>query len=172
MNPKLTATLAWLCRRADDVIVALLSTMFLAFLLQIASRYVFNLPVIWTHEYSALAWLWVVLWGSAFVLRESEEIRFDIVYGLVPSGVRRVFTAIASGAAVFLYAVSLPAAYSYVAFMKVERAPNLKIPFNWLFSIYVIFAVASIGRYAWQTWRALRGEAPPATDPATSGIES
>jgi C4-dicarboxylate transporter, DctQ subunit len=172
MKPSFAATLAWLRRRAEDVAVVMLSTMFLAFILQIVSRYFFNLPVIWTHEYSALMWLWVVLWGSAFVLRESEEIRFDIIYGLVPPVVRRVFTVIASGAAVILYAVSLPASFAYVTFMKVERAPNLKLPFSWLFSIYLLFAVAAIGRYFWVMWRALRGEAPPAVDPATSGIES
>jgi C4-dicarboxylate transporter, DctQ subunit len=44
-----------------------------------------------------------------------------------------------------LYAASLPATYDYVTFMKVERTSYLKIRFDWLYSIYLIFAVAVIG---------------------------
>lgn len=40
----------WLQRRADDVAVGLLTAMFLAFVLQITARYVFNYPLTWTLE--------------------------------------------------------------------------------------------------------------------------
>ena len=52
-------------------------------------------------------------------------------------------------AIVVLYAMSLPATIDYVTFMKVERTAYLKIRFDWLFSIYVVFAVAVIVRYLW-----------------------
>ena len=38
--------------------------------------------------------------------------------------------------------MSLPAVVDYVTFMKVQSTAYLKIRFDWLFSIYVIFAVA------------------------------
>ena len=170
MNPSLVRAGKWLRRRAENVVAALLAVMFVAFIIQIVFRYVFNWPVGWTSEVSILAWLWVVLWGSAFVLSEKEEVRFDIIYSNVPTEVRRVFTVITGLALVFLYAVSLPAAYSYVAFMKVERSAYLGIPINYLYSIYVIFAVACIIRYCWLIWRAIRGNEPPGTDPAQAGI--
>ena len=44
-----------------------------------------------------------------------------------------------------IYGVSLPAVTDYVAFMKVERTAYLKIPMNWLYFVYVIFAVAVAG---------------------------
>jgi C4-dicarboxylate transporter, DctQ subunit len=40
------------------------------------------------------------------------------------------------------------------------------VPINWLYSVYIIFAVACIARYCWLVYRALRGAKPPATDPA------
>mgnify|MGYP003693597323 CR=1 FL=1 len=58
----------------------LLAVMFVAFILQIAFRYFFNFPIGWTSELSVITWLWLVLWGAAFVVKESEEIRFDLVY--------------------------------------------------------------------------------------------
>ena len=59
-----------------------------------------------------------------------------------------------------LYGMSLPAVVDYVTFMKVQSTAYLKIRFDWLFSIYVIFAVAVLIRYAWILWWALRGRGP------------
>jgi TRAP-type C4-dicarboxylate transport system permease small subunit len=86
VRPFVSKTAAWLHRRAEDVMAALLGVMFVAFLLQIVFRYFFSFPVGWTSELTVAAWLWLVLWGSAFVLTEKEEIRFDLVYSaLVPA---------------------------------------------------------------------------------------
>ncbi len=73
---------------------------------------------------------------------------------------------------VILYAVSLPATVKYVSFMKVEKTSYLKIPFDWLFSIYVLFLVAVIVRYLWILWQLLRGRDPEAPDltKASSGL--
>src|SRR5436189_2918363 len=106
----------WLRRRAENVAVALLSLMFACFILQIFFRYLLNNPVGWSEEVIITAWLWTVLWGAAFVLRESEEIRFDIIYSNIGEGVRRVFTAVSGLVLIVLYGISLPGAYSYVSF--------------------------------------------------------
>ena len=93
--------------------------MFAAFIVQIVFRYLFNFPIGWTSELSVITWLWLVLWGAAFVVREKDEIRFD-----------------------------------------------------YLFSIYVIFAVAIIVRYVWILWHLLRGKEPDTIDSsaASSGL--
>ena len=159
----------WLARRAENVLAAMLAAMFAAFLIQIFFRYVANLPIGWTHELSVILWLWLVLFGAAFVVSEREEIRFDIIYGAVGPGPRRLMCLITAVALVALYGASLPAVMSYVRFMKVERTAYLKIPFDLLFSIYVVFAVAAIARYLWLGWRALRGVPPEAPDPTQAG---
>jgi TRAP-type C4-dicarboxylate transport system permease small subunit len=163
---------AWSRRRAENVAVILLSTIFLAFIVQIVFRYLLNFPVGWTSELSTVAWIWLVLWGAAFVVREDEEIRFDIVYGSVGPAGRRLMLVVTAAAVVALYAISLPAVVDYVAFMKVQETSYLDIRFDLLFSIYVVFAVAAILRYLWLGWRALIGADPAAHDPtkASSGI--
>lgn len=154
---RLKPALAWLHRRAEDVAVIMLAVMFIAFIVQIASRYLFNLPVGGANELTITMWLWVVLWGAAFVLRESEEIRFDIIYGSVSVKTRRIMTILASVALLFLYGYSLPAVWDYVTFMKIQKTSYLDIRFDWLFSIYVIFVVAILIRYAFILVNALRG---------------
>ena len=48
----------------------LLGLMFLAFIIQVVFRYFFNLPIGWTSELSVIAWLYIVLLGSGFWLKE------------------------------------------------------------------------------------------------------
>jgi C4-dicarboxylate transporter, DctQ subunit len=157
---------AWLRRRAENVTVALLAMMFATFILQIFFRYVLNNPVGWSEEVIITTWLWTVLWGASFVLGEAEEIRFDIIYSNISEPIRRVFTVITGVALVVLYAVSIPAAWSYVSFMKVERSAYLHVPMNWLYAVYLIFAASSIVRYCWLVCRAVAGGSAPMTDPA------
>ena len=75
-------------------------------------------------------------------------------------------------ALILLYAASLPASYAYVTFMKVEKTSYLKIRMDWLFSIYLVFLVAVLARYAWLLWHLVRGEEVDRPDPthASSGL--
>jgi C4-dicarboxylate transporter DctQ subunit len=164
VNPALRKAGAWLRRRAENVAAGLLAVMFVAFIVQIVFRYFLNFPIGWTSELSVITWLWLVLWGAAFVVKESEEIRFDLVYGAVGPRTRRVMGIITGLSIVILYAASLPATVNYVSFMKVEKTSYLKIPFDGLFSIYVFFLVAVIVRYLWILSHLLRGKDPEAPD--------
>ena len=156
--------LAWLRRRAQDVIVVLISIMFVSFLLQIAFRYVLNRPLGWTDEVTVLCWVWLVLWGAAFILSDKDEIRFDIIFGLVSPRTQRAFTVISSLALVVLFVVSLPASWNYVLFMKREKSAYLGMRFDYLYSIYLIFSVACIVKHGLIAWSAFRGRKSPEID--------
>jgi C4-dicarboxylate transporter DctQ subunit len=169
MHPRLIAVAHWLRRRAENVAVALLVVMFGTFILQIFFRYVLNDPLGWSEELIITTWLWTVLWGAAFTINETEEIRFDIIYSQISGRTRRVFTVITGLALVLMYAISLPAAYSYVSFMKVEHSAYLRVPLNWMYSVFIIFAAACMVRYLWLVWCAVRGDKSPETDPAKLG---
>ncbi|MGH8690290.1 MAG: TRAP transporter small permease [Burkholderiales bacterium] len=155
---------AWLHRRAENIAAGLLAVMFSAFIVQITSRYLFNFPVGWTSELTVICWLYLVLWGSAFVLREREEIRFDLLYAAAGRRTRIAMGIIFAAAVVILYGASLKASFDYVSFMKVEKSSYLKIRMDWLFSIYVVFLVAIIVRYLWLLAQLLRGRDPEAPD--------
>lgn len=158
MGPIIVKVAAWVQRRAENAIAALLGVMFVAFIVQIVFRYFFNLPTGWSTELSLIAWLWLVLLGTAFALREQDEIRFDIVTTLVGPRTRRLMAMLVAIATVALFGLSLPGTYSYVSFMKVEKSSYLNIRLDWLYSVYVVFVVAIILRYLWLFWQAIRGE--------------
>jgi C4-dicarboxylate transporter DctQ subunit len=162
----------WLRRRAENVAAAMLAVMFAAFIIQIVFRYFFNFPVGWTSELTVVLWLWLVLWGAAFVVKEREEIRFDLISGAVGRRARIAMGIIVSVALVLLYGASLKASFDYVAFMKIEKSSYLKVRMDWLFSIYVVFLVAVIVRYLWLLSQLLRGRDPEVGDStqASSGL--
>lgn len=159
----------WLYRRAENIAAAMLAVMFLAFIVQVVFRYVLNLRTGWTTEITIIAWLWLVLWGAAFVVRENEEIRFDLFYGSVGPGVKRILSTLGAIALLAVYIFSFPAVFDYVTFMKVQSTAYLDIRFDFVFSIYLIFALAIIARYLWILWTALKG---PPTDHSQSGETS
>ena len=169
MNPTLRRAGGWLYRRAENVLAAMLALMFAAFILQIAFRYLLNLPIGWTNEISVILWIWLVLWGAAFVIREEEEIRFDLFYAAAGPTARRIMILLAAIALIALYGISFPAVWDYVTFMKVEKTAYLKIRFDWLFSIYIVFVIAAIARDLWLAWQALKGDAPKEFDPTKAG---
>jgi len=159
-------------RRAENVAAAMLAVMFAAFIIQIVFRYFFNFPVGWTSELTVVMWLWLVLWGAAFVVREDEEIRFDLLSGAAGRRTRIAMGIITALALIVLYGVSLKPSFDYVAFMKVEKSSYLKVRMDWLFSIYVIFVLAVIVRYLWLLSQLVRGRDPGAPDStkASSGL--
>jgi C4-dicarboxylate transporter DctQ subunit len=169
MHPRLNRIVEWIRLRAENVVSGLLLLMFVAFIIQIVFRYFFNLPVGWTSELSVICWLYMVLLGSAFWLREGEEIRFDLIEGTAGPRVRRIIGILIAAVTVVLFAMSLPATIKYVAFMKVESSSYLKIRLDLLYSVYVVFAVAVIVRYAWKVWAGLRGETEREVDITEKG---
>ncbi|MBI1245429.1 MAG: TRAP transporter small permease subunit [Alphaproteobacteria bacterium] len=163
------ATLDWLDERAKDVSAILLGLMFASFVVQIVFRYVLNLPLGWTLEACLTTWLWAVFWGASFDLRDSDHVRFDVLYQMFPERGRRVLAFISSAAIALAFAASLPAAYDYVSFYKIKKSVTLGIPLNYVFSIYLLFAFSTVVQYALRCWRIASGgpfEAPAPSDPA------
>jgi C4-dicarboxylate transporter, DctQ subunit len=159
----------WLYRRGENLIVVMIGVMFVAFVLQVIFRYILNWPTGWSSELTVVLWIWVVLFGAAFVVREEEEIRFDLLLGAVSPRTRRMMVLLSGAALIALYGFSFPAVYDYVTFMKVQSTAYLKIRFDWLFSIYLVFVLAVIVRYLWLAWRALKDPLPEEGGPARMG---
>ena len=169
MSPRMLAIGGWLRRRAENLLCLMLLTMFVVFTMQIIFRYALNLSVGWTHEVSVALWIWIVLFGSAFVVQEADEIRFDLIWGGASDRARRLMQIVCAAALIVLFGISLPAVIDYVTFMKVESTAYLKVRFDYLYSIYVVFAVAAIVRYMWLGFQAIRGRTPEAFDPTKAG---
>jgi C4-dicarboxylate transporter, DctQ subunit len=149
---------------ALDIASLMLGALFIVFLIQIAMRYVFNAPALWTLEACLTLWLWVVFWGGAFVLREKDHVRFDVLYTAVGQRTRRIFALISAVAIGGGLLAALPATWSYVSFYQIKRSPVIGIRLDIVFSIYAIFAATLVIRYGWRAWLLARGADPDVLD--------
>jgi len=169
MHPSIGRVVEWIRRRAENIVAALLGAMFIAFIVQIVFRYFFNFPIGWSSELSVVAWLYMTLIGSAFWLKEHEEVRFDLIPARLGPRGQRVLGLAAAIAAVVLFGLAMPATWKYVTFMKVESSSYLKIRLDILYSIYIVFAAAIIVRYLGAIVNLVRGEAPEEADITKTG---
>ena len=140
-------------------LAALLAVMFVAFIVQIVFRYFFNFPIGWTSE--LIGHRLAVAGALGRRLRASRKARRSASTsstGRSAPAHRRI--AWASSPRSRSWSCTPPRSrprIKYVSFMKVEKTSYLKIRFDWLFSIYVLFLVAVIVRYVWILSQLLRG---------------
>jgi TRAP-type C4-dicarboxylate transport system permease small subunit len=156
----MTAFVQWMRARVENVAAFLLAAMFLSFMLQIISRYVLNISVIWTTEACLTTWLWVVFLGSAFLLEERDQVKFDLIYGICSLPVQRVLALVSAVAISLGFLAALPATLDYITFYKIKSSSTLGIRLDVVFSVYGIFAVAIIIHYGVRAWRLINGVSP------------
>jgi C4-dicarboxylate transporter DctQ subunit len=177
----------WLPRLAELIAGAMLAAIFATFLLQIGSRYLPKIikglgltealpmlaavePLGWTLELIGILWVWVIFFSCAFVVREHEHVKFDIIYLNVSRRVRRIFALVSAAAIVIGMIYAFLPTLDYIDFMRMRRTSSVrnpfsgdKIPLRTIFSIYAVFMIAVAGRYGWQLWSVWH-KGPPKTE--------
>ena len=148
----------WLKGAADVVGGTLFAALFIVFIVQITARFAFNKPLPWTDELAVILYVWVILWASAFVVPEREQVVFDLVWNSVGPRTRQVMLVLGNGMVGGLALVGIPASWGYVHFMAREGTPVLGIPFMWVFLPFVLLLVALVARCGWGIWSALHGQ--------------
>ncbi len=173
----MTAITKWFTRGVEFIAAAMLAAMFLTFLIQIFSRYVLLQPFGWTLELCLILWVWIVFFGCAFMVRERDHVTFDIFYLAAPRRIRQILALMAAAAIIIGMGWALLPTWDYIDWMKIRKTATVenpftgnKIPMRTIFSIYAIFMVALIARYAWRFVDVLRN-GPPDEDHEIPGHE-
>ncbi len=156
-------------RLTEAIAGGMLAAIFLIFLLQILLRYFFT-PAGWTLELIGILWVWVIFFSCAFIVRERDHVKFDIIYLSVPMRVRQVFAMLAAAAIVVGMLYSFLPSWDYIDWMKIRKTSTVrnpfsgeKIPLRTVFSIYAVFMLVVAARYAWLFFDVMRN-GPPKTE--------
>jgi TRAP-type C4-dicarboxylate transport system permease small subunit len=131
-------------RGAELVSAGLFALLFGAFMVQVFTRYVLNDPVTWTLELCSLAYVWGVCFTAAALVREREHIAFDMLYHHVRPRPRRWLAIASTGIVAVLFLAGLPGTVDFVSFMARIRTLSLHIPFNIVYSCFVLFLVLTV----------------------------
>ncbi len=93
-----------------------------------------------------ILFIWIIFWANAFLVRDKEQITFDLVYRLFPATAQR-YTALARAILVGgVFAWALPGSLDYIGFLWREHTPVLNLPLDIVYSCFGIFLVAVIVR--------------------------
>lgn len=156
-------------RLTEAIAGGMLAAIFGIFLLQILLRYFFT-PAGWTLELIGILWVWVIFFACAFVVRETDHVKFDIIYLSVGKRTRQIFALISAAALVIGMLYTLLPTWDYIDWMKIRKTATVenpftgkKIPMRTVFSIYAVFIVVVAARYAWQFFDIFKN-GPPKTE--------
>lgn len=159
----------WFSRITEAIAGGMLAAIFLTFLLQIVLRYFFT-PAGWTLEFIGILWVWVIFFSCAFVVRERDHVKFDIIYLAASRRARQIMSLIAAVAVVIGMIYTFAPTWDYIEWMKIRKTATVrnpltgnKIPLRDVFSIYAVFMIAVGARYAWMFIDVFRN-GPPKTE--------
>jgi len=122
------------------------AAVFLIFNYKIFTRYFEHDEAVWADEVLVILFIWIIFWAQALVVRDKDQITFDLVYRLLPAWTQRL-AAIARYVlvgGVFLYA--LPGSLGYIRFLWREHTPVLNLPLDLVYSCFGLFLIAVVVR--------------------------
>ena len=164
-------------RVAEFIAAMVLAAIFIIFLLQIFTRYAPKIawlmpippihdwmmalePIGWTVNLISLLWVWLIFFGCAFFVRESDHVAFDVFFQALSRSWQRY---LAMTTALIMVAAML---YSFgptwdaifgSRLMELKKIQTLrvpvtgdKIPIKWLFASYVMLMIVITLRYLWR----------------------
>jgi TRAP-type C4-dicarboxylate transport system permease small subunit len=133
-------------RLANLVSGTMFAAVFLIFNYKIITRYLEHDEAAWADEVSVILFIWIIFWANAFLVRDKEQITFDLVYRQAPDGMKRwmALARLVLIGGIFLWA--LPGTVDYLLFLWRERTPVLGLRLDVIYSCFGLFLAAVIVR--------------------------
>ncbi len=155
-EPEEAGTRAARLRRFAALVPAVLfALVFLIFNYKIVTRYLEHDEAAWADEVSVILFIWIIFWANAFVVRDREQITFDLAYRPLPGRWKRVVALARLVIVGGIFAAALRGSLDYVAFLWRERTPVLNLRLDIIYSCFGLFLIAVVLRSAWLAWRLL-----------------
>lgn len=164
-------------RVTESVAALMMAAMFATFIIQIIVRYVVGADWFakmlghsldpsafgWTLEFCLALWVWIVFWGNSFVVRESDHVRFDILFFLVSPKVQRIFAFVGALVVIGAMLYSIEPTYAKMKILRLKSSATLPLKMLPIYSIYFLFLVVVPIRYAWRAYVVARKGLPEET---------
>jgi TRAP-type C4-dicarboxylate transport system permease small subunit len=147
----------WSRRVAHGLSVAGMFAIFAIFIYGVFMRYLGH-PQSWVDEVVTILSTWVVFFTSAFVLRWSEFIAFDMLFRVLPPGAQRVSMVLASVGFIAVFGYVSYALVDYVRFMRISTTDMVQIRLDYVYSIFIVFLAAICVRLAILAGRLVFGD--------------
>ena len=110
--------------------------------IQVILRYVFNVPIIWSHEIASGLLIWLTFMGAGVLTRKQQHLKVDIVFNMFSSNFKKLLNKIFQ-ALILIFSLFL-IVYSYKLFNQQlhQIVGSLKLSKAYYFSLPVfIFGI-------------------------------
>lgn len=135
---------------ADTIGALFFLSAFVGFIIQIFYRYVMNQPLLWTEEFTMIAFVWAVFWAAAFCVPIREHVSFDVVYDIVSERTRRLFTMFSMAVLIVAFAMLIPYTWDYLDFLMRKKSSVLRLPMSLVYGCYLLFLSGFTVQAVWR----------------------
>lgn len=124
---------------------ACIAVIFVSFIVNVVSRYIFNKPVNACYELCLAGLLWALLLSALYAIRNHKNVAFTLIYDQFGAWGQLILRLIGTAFLLFCLIKMLYPCFDWVLFMKRKRTAVLKIRYDILYFPFVVFNVFSIG---------------------------
>ena len=117
---------------------------FVSFIVNVVSRYLFNKPVNACYELCLAGLLWALLLSAPYAIRNHNNVAFTLIYDKFGAWGQLIFRIAGNAFLLFCLIRLFYPALDWVLFMKRKRTAVLKIRYDILYFPFVIFNFLSI----------------------------
>ena len=156
-----------------------LTIIFVAFIINVVSRYVFRSPINACYELCLAGLVWTLLLSAPYAVRTKTNVAFTLLYDKANAKVQLIMRLLGNAFLLFCLIRMFYPCLDWVLFMHRKSTPVLKIRYDILFFPFVIINALDIFHFSVDfvtdlitAYNALTGKKPLAVQPQTvSGTE-
>lgn len=120
------------------ILVAMLVGMTLAVSLQVVSRYLLDISLVWSEEVARLFFISMVFIGAALLARQREHLAVTAFSDMLPPRGRHLIDALVEGVAFVCSSYLLRGAWTTLLQEWDQRTPGLQFPMGIVFTIVLV----------------------------------
>lgn len=118
--------------------------MFAAFILEVFSRYVINMPLTWTQDIIVTGFVWTVLFGACYTMRVHRHVKFTMIYDKLSPRPAALTRLIGNAIIAIAFLMLIIPSWKYSFFLFFQKTAVLRINYTYIFIPFVYLAVSII----------------------------
>ena len=134
-------------RDCVEVYIPMISfiVLFLAFILQVLSRYVFHHPFTWTNDLIVLGFCYTVILGACYTMRTHGHVQFTMLYDSYGPKVAAGARLLGNIIIIVTFALLLVPSFKFSIFQGFQKTAVLRVSLTFVFLPFCYFLLSIIG---------------------------
>lgn len=134
-------------RDCMEVYIPMISfcVLFLAFILQVLSRYVFHHPFTWTNDLIVLGFCYAVILGACYTMRTHGHVQFTMLYDSYGPKVAAAARLLGNVIIIVTFALLLVPSFKFSLFQGFQKTAVLRVSLTFVFLPFCYFLLSVIG---------------------------